>query len=251
MMMCGCTSDVEPLSPSEETVSHKHCGYDDAFVEYDNEDSSIVEDENENSTTSEIAKDYLDRIAQQLAALDEEKKGRSGWKPKRSNSLPGRIGELSDGKPVFRADQAPPSPRNDSRYPSIKHTSSDSTQSTTSLSFDELSQDEEFAEPALVGILRRKAKLADVTIEASGANVRFSPSTVFTESKGRRRPLRRKPRVRVVVQEPTEDELRRLERRSQQNQHNHDFRFSPYISHDIRSPSSELLYQSESFYVFR
>merc|ERR1712224_192231 len=128
MLMCGCTSDVEPLSPSEESVSPKHCGYDDAFVEYDIEDSSIVEDENESSTTSEIAKDYLDRIAQQLAALDEQNKGRSGLKPKRSSSLPG-------SKQVFRFDEAPPSPRNSSRYPSIKHTASDSTQSTTSLSF--------------------------------------------------------------------------------------------------------------------
>jgi len=234
MLMCGCTSDVEPLSPSEESVSPRHCAYDDAFVEYDAEDSSIL-DENESATTSEIAKDYLDRIAHQLAALDEDKKGRNG-------------GELPGSKCVFRKGETPQSSESDSRYPTIKQAASSSTQSTTSLSFDELSQDDE---PVIVGILRRKEKLAAVTIEASGANVRFSPSTVFTESKGRRRPLRRKPRIRVVVQEPTEDELRRLERRSQQNQHNRDLRFSPYITHDFRSPSSEALYQSESFYVFR
>lgn len=245
MLMCGCTSDVEPLSPSEESVSPQHCGYDDAFVEYDPEDSSIV-DENEKSTTSEIAKDYLDRISQQLAALDDEKKGR---KPKRSSSLPGRI-----EKPVFRIEEESSSPRNNSRYPSIKHTASDSTQSTTSLSFDELSlEDEEPAKP-IVGILRRKVKMGDVTIEASGAAVRFSPSTVFTESKGKRKPLRRrKPRIQIYAQEPyTEDEIRRMERRAQQNQYyNHDMRFSPYLTPDLRSPSSEILYQSESFYVFR
>jgi len=235
MLMCGCTSDVEPLSPSEETVSPQHCDYNDVFVEHNAEENSLLE--GENGTTADIAKCYLDRISEQLAALDE-KKGETVSRRKH----PSTAGSNS----VFRTETQ----GTDSEYPSIKHNASESTQSTTSLSFDE-DEDEphhdEPQQPKIVSILRRKDKMAPIRIEASGAGVRFSPSTVFLEATGKRKLIRRKPRI---TQTYTEDQLRRIERRSQQNQHNA-LRFSPYLTSDTRSPSSELLYPTESFYVFR
>ena len=241
MLMCGCTSDVETLSPSEEQVSPQQCGYEDAFVEHDSDDNSLMDGENE--TTSDIAKSYLDRISEELAALDEKKKRQ----PLRSSSLPTKMGDR-----VFRTD--PPSPN--TRYPSIKHNSSESTQSTTSLSFDEEDEphhdDGHEQQPKIVSILRRTEKMAPIRIEATGAGVRFSPSTVFPEATSKRKPVRRKPRVQAVPVTYTDDELRRIERRSQQNQYNDNMHiYSPYLSHDMRSPSSELLYPTESFYVFR
>jgi hypothetical protein len=234
MLMCGCTSDVEPLSPSEEPVSPQHCDYNDVFVERDTEENSLLE--GENGTTADIAKCYLDRISEQLAALNE-KKGETGSRQKRPST--------ARSNSVFRTE----TPGTDSEYPSIKHNASESTQSTTSLSFDEEDEPhhDEPQQPKIVSILRRKEKMAPIRIEASGAGVRFSPSTVFPEATGKRKLIRRKPRI---TQTYTEDQLRRIERRSQQNQHNAS-RFSPYLSSDTRSPSSELLYPTESFYVFR
>lgn len=244
------------MAPSEEAVSPQYCRYnDDAFFpEHDLTEDNSIADEDENENPSDIAKIFLDKISQEIAEIDTKKRPQP-WK--RSRSVPTKIDDLEKSEDrVFRMTDAPTS-RDDSGYPSIKHTASESTQSTTSLSFDEDEQDDHEDEQEgpikPISILRRKAKLAEVTIEASGAGVRFVPSTVFLErASGKRKPLRRKPRIQVQVQTYTEDELRRMARRSKQNQYSrHELQFSHYLTNDIRSPSSEILSQTESFYVFR
>lgn len=251
MFQCGCASDIVHF-PSEKDIQSEesqpqHIGYDDVFVEYD-DSSSLLDGE----SNTETAKDYFDRISKELVKIDETKRPEN-LKPRRSVSVPTNLGELSETntekfKTIFRIENS--SPRN-SGQPSLKHSASDSTQSTTSMSFDELSMDSSQNEessttkPAIVSILRRKEKLAEVTIEATGSAVRFSPNTNFTETGKKRRPQRqKKPRIQIQSYDDYTDEVRRMERRAKQNQH-------PFITYDSRSPSNDILYQTESFYVFR
>lgn len=251
MFQCGCASDVVQY-PSEKDVQTEesqpqHFGIDDAFLE--NDDSSSLLDE---EPTTESAKECFEKISKQLAMHDRTKR-QDVWKPRRSSSVPTKIGELSNtstesARAIFRIESS--GPRRSVQI-SIKHSASDSTQSTTAMSFDELSVDSEQTEeqtttkPTIISILRRKEKLAEVTIQATGAGVSFCPNTNFTETGKKRRPQRtKKPRIQIQSYEDYTDEVRRLERRAKQNQH-------PYITYDSRSPSSDILYQTESFYVFR
>jgi len=247
MFQCGCTQDVVQFQSKKnmqtEESQPQHIGYDDAFVEYDDSSSLLVDGE----TTMETAKDYFDRISKQLQTSDRTKRP-DAWKPKRSSSVPTNPAKMnSEGvKTIFRIETS--NPRNSLR-PSIKQSASDSTQITTSMSSDEISVDSEetntTTKPTIVSILRRKEKMADVTIQTTGAAVRFCPNTVFPETGKKRRPQRtRKPRIQIQPYEDYADEVRRIERRAKQNQH-------PFITHDLRSPSSDILYQAESFYVFR
>lgn len=201
----------------------------------------------------ESAKDYVERISKDLASM--EKKG-SIEKPKYSRQV--SIESESSITTVFRMSTSSTSTIN-SRYPSLKHSESQCTQETEDISDDELSlesqdddEEEEIIAQHPVSILRRKAKLGAITAPRGGS-ITFCPTTVFSESgKKRRRPRRRRKQkqeeLQIFVPATCEEvplELRRLERRSQQNQ------YASYLTNDQRSPSSDVLLPSESFYVFR
>lgn len=200
----------------------------------------------------ESAKDYVERISKDLASMERKE---SIEKPKYSRQV--SIESESSITTVFRMSTSSTSTIN-SRYPSLKHSESQCTQETEDISDDELtleSQDDEeeeiIAQP--VSILRRKVKLGAITAPREGS-ITFCPSTVFTESgTKRRRPRRRRKQkqeeLQIFVPATCEEvplELRRLERRAQQNQY-----AASYLTNDLRSPSSDILLPSESFYVFR
>jgi len=202
----------------------------------------------------ESAKDYVERISKDLASMERKE---SIEKPKYSRQV--SIESESSITTVFRMSTSSTSTINNSRYPSLKHTESQCTQETEDISDDELTleshdddddEEESIAQP--VSILRRKEKLGAITAPRGGS-VTFCPSTVFPDpSQKRRRPRRRRKQkeqeLQIFVPATCEEvplELRRLERRAQQNQ------YASYLTHDLRSPSSDILLPTESFYVFR
>lgn len=200
----------------------------------------------------ESAKDYVERISKDLASMERKE---SIEKPKYSRQV--SIESESSITTVFRMSSSSSSTINNIRYPSLKHTESQCTQETEDISDDELTleshddqEEESISQP--VSILRRKEKLGAITAPRGGS-VTFCPSTVFPDpSQKRRRPRRRRKRkeqeLQIFVPATCEEvplELRRLERRAQQNQ------YASHLTHDLRSPSSDLLLPSESFYVFR
>merc|ERR1719343_738552 len=232
---CGCTSDVhESEHECLEPKSPRHAQHEEEELEM------------------ESAKDYVERISKDLASMEKKD---SIEKPKYSRQV--SIESESSITTVFRMSTSSTSTINNSRYPSLKHTESQCTQETEDISDDELSlesqeEEEESIAQHPVSILRRKQKLGEITAPRGGS-VTFCPSTVFPDpSQKRRRPRRRrKPKqqeLQIFVPATCEEvplELRRLERRAQQNQ------YASYLTHDLRSPSSDLLLPTESFYVFR
>jgi len=246
MFPCGCTSDVAEHDEAQKRVSEPQKP----------QQESIKLEEKEELIMIESAKEYMDRISTQLNNIEDQKR-KDAWKnPQRSKSAPNENNQVKIIDTVFRTNSS--SDRtSDSTFPSLKHTDSESTQSTSGLTDDELStsstsaDDAEepvaIAKPVLVSILRRKEKLGAVEIASKGGPVTFCPKTVFPDpnqaSKRRKRVRRIKSKMRFESYE-SQVEQRRLARRTQQNQH-------PYISDDLRSPSSDFLQQTESFYVFR
>jgi len=289
MFHCGCTSDVDfeeskqsqsPSQPQSQSI---------VAVDFDEHDESSITEE----PIIETAKDYFDRISDQLAEIETTKRNiaRATSTPKRSSSDPTMKKKKSSSfaSTIFRLTTdgethiARSRSRRRLRFPSLKKTDSDSTQSTIGLSddeddlslastvcedFDDDTAVEETA-PAIVSILRRKVKLGAVDIKSTGANIRFCPTTVFPDPNVPyvRRKIKRlpkqlrtstisppiQPHLSPIVTSPSSShesdkyscELRRLRRRAQQNQHH------PYITNDFRSPSNDILLPTESFYVFR
>lgn len=225
----------------------------------------------------ESAKDYMERISKKIVAMEETQRSIT-----RANEIKeddddfeetsSIVTDTSSMATVFRMDSSCPTKKS-SKYPSLKQTSSNTTQETASISDDESSQGEdretaassEQAETAIISILRRKEKLGAIVRPTTGSAVTFCPTTVFPDPNSK--PVKRKrvkrlpkPQKSAVIIEPLEipgdsydnvyqcEEPRRLQRRAQQNQHNYDHL---YQSYDLRSPSSDLLMPTESFYVFR
>lgn len=220
--------------------------------------------EDDDELHMESAKDYVGRISKALDFVKETERRESlPIKPKnlhKSSSRQASADSQTSIETVFRMSTTSISTIN-SRYPSLKHTDSGSTQETVDISDDELSlasEEEETPEETVlqpVSVLRRKEKLGTITAPRGGA-VTFCPTTVFPDpnevpKKRRRvkrlRPKQKPPELQIFVPacEELPLELRRLERRAQQNQ------YHPYLSNDHRSLSSDMLLPSESFYVFR
>lgn len=240
VFQCGCTSDVESEHEKRQAL-HDEESYD------------------EDELHMESARDYVERISKSIATMEESERRGAVSKPKNYSQ---RVSEDSQTSitTVFRMSTTSSSTINN-HFPSLKHTDSESTQETAAISDDEMtleSQDddderEEFEKP--VSILRRKEKLGIIT-EATGSGVSFCPTTVFPDpnevprKRKRVKRIKQKPQSQEQLQifVPAHDddlpELRRLERRACQNQYT-------YLSSEIRSPSSEILMPSESFYVFR
>ena len=228
----------------------------------------------EEDDETETAKDYFERVSKQMAieeAIDEaleranhtrilNSPSRGRQQQQHQHEKTERSGAVGT---IFRLVKAPTnggSSRRSSRnrFFSIKHTDSDSTMSTQALSEDEDEHDErdmpESAEeqkeeepeedPPFVptSILRRKKKEDGCAIAPTGRSVRFCPKTVFPDPNQKRKKVRRLPRANSYYE--TEREHRRLERRAQQRIH-------PKLSHELRSPGSDVLITTESFYVFR
>jgi hypothetical protein len=249
---CGCTSDVE--------------GFRDTYEESEHECLSqkplrqALHDEKEDDETDfhmESARDYVERMSKSLASMEENERDVSFSKhnPKKYSRQVSTDSETSITT-VFRLSTSSTSTIN-SRYPSLKHTDSDSTQETVDISDDELSlcseeDEEEIPQETTSGpvsILRRKEKLGAITA-ASGSAVTFCPTTVFPDPNAipqKRKKVKRlskEQKLQIFVPAHGDHlplELRRLERRAQQNQY----------SYDLWSPSSDILLPSESFYVFR
>jgi len=273
---CGCTSDVD-IQELKQSQS----------VDFDEHDESPITEER----TIETAKDCFDRISDQLTEIDITKRNITRAKSiaKRSSSDPTITKKMNSSlaSTVFRLTTDSKThiarSRRRLRFPSLKKTDSDSTQSTIGLSDDEDdlslastacedSDDEaavEEAPPTTVSILRRKVKLGVMDIKSTGATVRFCPTTVFPDPNVPyvRRKIKRLPKelrtstisppiqplLSPIITSPSSShesdkyscELRRLRRRAQQNQHH------LYITNEIRSPSTDMLLPTESFYVFR
>lgn len=226
----------------------------------------------------ESAKDYMERISKNIATVEETHRRIS-----RANEINEEedievttssiVTDTSSMATVFRMVDISSPTKKTSKYPSLKQTCSNMTQETAAISDDELSQGEdretaassEQAETAIISILRRKEKLGAIVRPTTGSAVTFCPTTVFPDPNAK--PVKRKrvkrlpkPQKSAVIIEPLEipcesydniyqcEEPRRLQRRAQQNQHNYDHL---YQSYDLRSPSSDLLMPTESFYVFR
>lgn len=252
---CGCTSDVEPSDHGAEHESLESKPLRQALHDeesYDDEDEFHMES----------ARDYIERVSKQLAVMDKSEQRETWEKPKNYSR------QLSDDSQtsittVFRMSTSSNSTINTTSIPSLKHAASESTQETAAISDDEstLSDDddddddlrEDFATKP-VSILRRKEKLGAI-LPSNGQRVTFCSTTVFPDPnevpKKRKRVRRIKPKqskkelqVFVPAHEELPQELRRLERRAQQNQY-------VYLTSDMRSPSSDILMPSESFYVFR
>lgn len=327
MFRCGCTSDVQG-SPT--AVSELDCD-DQSLIEHErnedeDEDEALQEQEprrtpqhdskdDGNSSFSssardekgelqmESAKHYMERISKQVTASNEESKNRNTKKP---NAMQACGSESESIAAVFRMSTRSTSTiniinaRTTNHYPSLKHTDSESTQSTAAISDDEFSyslssEDAEYEnddddeatssqteessqEQQPISILRRRLKLGAITAP-TGSAVKFCPTTIFPNPNTlqKRKRVKRLPKVQQQSQQEmndeqrdqqlleiitvacesydnshyyqySDDELRRLERRAQQRQHGH---FRPYTTHEIRSPTSELLFPTESFYVFR
>lgn len=259
MFRCGCTSDVHGF-PSER-YAEEESDSDDIAQElrhqplHSNDDDSSSDDDED--LHIESAKDYMERISKQLGSMEDSKRKVS-------------IGSQSNITTVFRMATSSTgtvnSPTRRDQYPSLKHTDSESTQETEAISDDDLSlssnEDDEAAaqeeEPAtpIISILRRKVKLGNLQA-STGSTVTFCPGTVFpdpNEIPQKRKRVKRLPKkgaqLQIVVpryddsSSYSERELRRFERRAQQNQYS-------YLTNELRSPSSEILLPSESFYVFR
>jgi len=263
MFQCGCTSGLQsPAECGEEShrdeagEPHRHPQQHPGDVCYDDEHDSI-----RHKIISEKAKDYFDRISKQLAVIEAIRKKDNLTTPKQSNRTSAGSEKSTGIATVFRMSTS--STMNTTRqfpFPLLKCTDSESTQSTEALSDDELSfsseEEEEAAliKPVIISILRRKKKLGAVEIAPTGSAVKFCPKTVFPDpsevpQKRKRIPRLLKPQDLSPVMLTYESyeshcELRRLERRAQQRQH-------PYITNDFRSPSSDALYPSDSFYTFR
>jgi len=243
VFQCGCTSDVESEHEKRQAL-HDEESYD------------------EDELHMESARDYVERISKTLATMEKNERREVFSKPKKCSR---RVSEGSQTSitTVFRMSTTSSSTINN-HFPSLKYTDSESTQETAAISDDEMtleSQDddelrEDYEKP--VSILRRKEKLGAIT-EATGSGVTFCPTTVFPDpnevpqKRKRVKRMKQKPQAQPQQEQlqifvPAHDddlpELRRLERRAQQNQY-------AYLSSEIRSPSSEILMPSESFYVFR
>jgi len=246
MFQCGCTSDVAEHDEAQKQV---------AEPQKPQQESDKLEKEEE-LIMMESAKEYMDRISTQLKNMEDQKR-KDAWKnPQRSKSAPNENDQANIIDTIFRNRSSSVS-TSDSTFPSLKHTDSVSTQSTSGLTDDELStsstsaNDAEepvaMAKPVLVSILRRKVKLGVVEIASKGGSVTFSPKTVFPDPNQAPKRRKRVPRINSKMRcesYESQVEQRRLVRRTQQNQH-------PYISDDLRSPSNDFLQQTESFYVFR
>lgn len=272
MFQCGCTSDVHGFPP-ERDQEHLDSESDvDSLVEATHQPQHNEDDDDE-ELQIESAKDYMERIAKQLASMEESQR-KEAFRSKTDKPFTVKLDsrQVSDESQssiatVFRMSTRSTSTINN-RHQSLKHTDSESTQETVSVSDDEFSledeqdQHQEEAKPEIVSILRRKEKLGSITAP-SGSAVRFCPTTVFpdpNEVPQKRKKVRRIPKKTPVapIEVPCEsyesqckysDELRRMERRAQQNQYS--AAGYSYLTHDLRSPSSDILLPTESFYVFR
>lgn len=275
---CGCTSDVkESQSPESQMESlqkqreeHKRSRPQHSLVVVCNPSEEVVYEEDDETET---AKEYFERVSKQMAieeAIDEalEKANHtkilhSPCRRSQQHEKQQKTERSGTAGTIFRLVKAPAnggSSRRSShnRFSSIKHTDSDSTMSTQALSEDEDEHDErdmpesaeeqKEEEPEEDGpfvptsILRRKKKDDGCAIAPTGRSVRFCPKTVFPHPNQKRKKVRRLPRANSYYE--TEREHRRLERRAQQRIH-------PKLSHELRSPGSDVLITTESFYVFR
>lgn len=247
MFQCGCTSDVAEHDEAQKHVSEPHKSQQESNAE----DDLIM---------YESAKEYMDRISTQLNNMEERKRksvSKTPQQPTSAHASPSKNNENDQVKVIDTVFRNPSNRNNTSDiFPSLKHTESESTQSTIGLSDDELStvstsesdaeDPSDMPKPVLVSILRRKEKLGAIEIAPRGVSVTFCPKTVFpdpNQPKKRKRVRRIKSKARFESYE-SQVEPRRLQRRAQQRQH-------PYITDDFRSPSSDFLQQTESFYVFR
>jgi len=252
VFQCGCTSDVEP---SDHGAEHESLEAKPLRQALHNEESYDDEEE----FHMESARDYVERVSKELAAMDKSERRETWEKPKKYSRQVSDDSQTSITT-VFRMSTSSNSTINTTSIPSLKHASSESTQETAAISDDEstLSDDddelrEDFATQP-VSILRRKEKLGAI-LPSNGARVTFCSTTNFPDPnvvpQKRKRVRRIKPKqskkelqVFVPAHEELPQELRRLERRAQQNQY-------AYLTSDMRSPSSDILMPSESFYVFR
>ena len=244
VFQCGCASDVvESRDCPMEQAEHQYLGQ----VPM----RQALHDENEDM---ESARDCLERISKELDLNENEPQTGDNQK-----QYAGQESSDSDNsiKAVFRMSSS-----NSTKYPFLKNTQSESTLETAAISEDEqslFSEDEEVEyevpqESTIVGpvsILRRKVKLGAISA-SSGSAVKFCPTTVFPDPNAV--PVKRKKVKRIAKpQQPGAQlfvsaycdqppvELRRLERRAQQNQ---------YRLPSHRSSYSYML-PSESLYDFR
>ncbi len=248
VLRCGCTLDVEP---SDHGAEHESLAAQPLRQALHDEDSYDDDD----ALHMESARDYVERVSKQLATMNDSEQRDTWDKPKKYSRQVSDDSQTSITT-VFRLSTNSNSTIHTTSFPSLKHAASDSTQETAAISDDETTLSEEPREDFVaqpVSILRRKEKLGAI-LPSNGRNVTFCATTVFPDpnevpqkrKRVRRIKAKKKKELQVFVpaDEELPQELRRLERRAQQNQY-------AYLTDDMRSPSSEILMPSESFYVFR
>lgn len=235
VFQCGCTSDVE---------ESRDCEMEQEFLGQTPLRQPLHDESDE--MQMESARDYLERISKDLETKPLSKQYTRQVSADSESSV----------KTIFRMPNSAATTHN--QYPSLKHTQSESTQETAAISDDELSlcssdeEDEyEFPQASLgpVSILRRKVKLGDIA-PSSGSAVKFCPTTVFPDPNAipqKRKKVKRIPKPQQLF-EPAQPpaELRRLERRAQQNQYT-----DMYAVHGVQSHRSSFKLPGESIYAFR
>lgn len=237
VFQCGCTSDVQESRDCE--MEHEYLGQTPLRQPLHEESEEIQ---------MESARDYLERISKDLAFVKETETKTASKQYAREVSADSE----SSIKTVFRMPNSDATVNN--QYPFLKHTQSECTQETAAISDDELSlysEDEEddyeipqetFLGP--VSILRRKVKLGAIA-PSSGSAVTFCSTTVFPDPNAipqKRKKVKRIQKAQLFVPAHSDQlpiELRRLERRAQQNQYR------------VQSHRSNFMLPGESIYAFR
>lgn len=299
MFRCGCTSDEQ---------EPQHDSKDDGNSSSSSSAGDEKANKGEDKLQMESAKHYMERISKQLIASNEAIKKRNASQEQEQETI-AAVFRMSTSSTITvnntnRTTNGTingTNARTTSHYPSLKHTDSESTQSTAAISEDELSysqssaedDEEESSSPQdesqrqkPVSILRRKEKLGAIAA-STGSAVKFCPTMVFPDPNAlqKRKRVRRLPKAQQQQQQQycyqpsqeeekrnqldittimscqsysyddhshhyqySDDELRRLKRRAQQRHHGH---YHPYTTHEMRSPSNDVLFPTESFYVFR
>jgi len=242
---CGCSSDVQDF-PTERNLDGES-EHDEAAGEMDI--VSQHNDECREDNRFESARDCMSQISKELASIEVSKRQDTDF----------NHGKGIGG--VFRMAAESISTINTTQFPDLKKTVSESTQITEAVSDDELSlASEEDAgadedpgtkqsQPEIVSILRRKEKLGAIRAASGIPRITFCPTTVFpdpNETPKKRRRVKRLPRaagptITIIPCDKyeshcTNDEPRRLERRTKQNQYH---------------PGHDFLHTTDSFYVFR
>jgi len=143
MFRCGCTSDVQgfPTDTNESGLSDDEA----SLIERDEDEHDPKDDGNSSSLSSagdegklqmESAKHYMERISNQLTASNDAiKKQNASHQEQESIATVFRMSPSSTSTSTVNNTNTSAT----NHYPSLKHTHSESTQSTAAISEDELS----------------------------------------------------------------------------------------------------------------